>query len=162
MNQHLLMAPTTAAVMALIERDLLCWDPHSLVFLAVVFLPLMNCFALSLNCSFMYTVHKSPALQGSMGTSPGDVSCKINNSGITSIIPDSWPLSPGSLYKQTRPSSFLLSTQNPVRLSRERKWLNRECRAYSHSLFSKKRNVFLRRGALKGQPFMFTTLTFLM
>lgn len=142
MNQHLLIAPTTAAVMALIERDLLCWDPHSHVFLAVVFPPLMNYFALSLNCSFIYTAHKSPALKGSMGTSPGDVSCKINNSGIKPINPDYWPLSPGSLYKQTWPSSFLLFTQIPVRLSRERKWLNRECRAYSYSLFSKWRNVF--------------------
>lgn len=93
---------------------------------------------------FIY-VH-SPQKPCSEGINGAITRCKINKSGIKSINPDYWPLSPGSLYKQTWPSSFLLFPQIPVRLSRERKWLNRECRAYSYSPFSKWRNVFWGEG----------------
>lgn len=84
-------------------------------------------FALSLNFIYFHSSQKPRischALKGLMGTSPGDVSCKINKLGIKSVNPDYWPLSPASLLcKQTWTTSFLLLWQLPVRLSRERKW----------------------------------------
>ena len=51
---------------------------------------------------------KCHALKGSEGTSPGDVSCKINKAGIKSANPNFWPLSPASpLCEQIWNTGFL-------------------------------------------------------
>lgn len=51
------------------------------------------------------------ALQGSVGTSPGDGSCGRDESGIQSVRPDSWPLSPASpLGEQTWTTGFSVSS----------------------------------------------------
>ena len=56
-----------------------------------------------------------------MGTSPGDVSCRINKSGIKLVNPDDWPLSPASpLCEQTWPKGFFLAASRET--EQRKKW----------------------------------------
>lgn len=91
------------------------------------------------------------ALKGSMGTLPGDVSCRINKSGIKLVNPDSCPPSPASpLCEQTRTRASLAASRETEQ--RKENGLRRE------SI----RLQLLGAGALKGQSYPFTTLTFSM